>query len=741
MQNFFSELMRRNVFRVGAAYMVIGWLIVQVATTLEEALALPEWVDKVVVVLLLLGFPVAIIISWAYELTPEGLQKTEDVDPQQSITGHTGKRLNYVTISAVIILIGFMIYNPRQTDDSAPNEPVIQQQELSNEATAQASIAVLPFVNLSSDPEQEFFSDGISEELLNVLAKIPDLHVTSRSSAFSFKGKDFNIPDVARELGVAHVLEGSVRKSGNKIRITAQLIEASSDKHIWSETYDRTLDDIFAIQDEISDAIVNELIQRMGLKVDSPDSVHVSQSVNTEAYTTFLLASHQMNSRTPDGYREAWRLLNEVKELDPTYAPTYANMAIIQLLRAAGYGDELISMEQAQSDAKKLIDLAIQLDPNLAEAYAAKGLALRFDGQNFAAIETLSKALELNSSHSRARNWLSMGYRVLHRSRDELDTLIEGHARDPLAPAIAFNLVKSYSRFGMHKEAEKVLKRIESISLANNGASKGEMMMLRGRYSDGVEAAIRGEDAMPGKESHLTLNVAAYILAALGERDEALRIDPWKRSYGSFNAYIDSEVRDHEQRLAFLLANESLGDDPWVDELLVWSYLGVKDYENAIKQAKESLMDTNSEEQNMSTLKVAMAIGAYGKGHTADALEYISSMESIVNRNLDQGDDISLYRLIKAVAEYMRGNESAALDNLRQGIMNKAPMSFEGINHLAIFAALGWEDKPEFANLLAEWEAYNQTELRKIFSIACGKNGFDSWQPHSDNCKKYALSL
>ena len=143
----------------------------------------------------------------------------------------------------------------------------------------------------------------------------------------------------------------------------------------------------------------------------------------------------------------------------------------------------------------------------------------------------------------------------------------------------------------------------------------------------------------------------------------------------------------------------------------------------------------------MSTLKVAMAIGAYGKGHTADALEYISSMESIVNRNLDQGDDISLYRLIKAVAEYMRGNESAALDNLRQGFMNKAPMSFEGINHLAIFAALGWEDKPEFANLLAEWEAYNQTELRKIFSIACGKNGFDSWQPHSDNCKKYALSL
>ena len=262
--SLFLELKRRNVFRVGAAYVVASWLMIQVAETIFPLFGYDDSPARIVVIVLAIGLIPVIVFTWAFEMTPEGLKKESEVDRSQSITPHTGKKINRVILVVLTLALGYFaldkfVLNP-QREAAMEKQVEVQVEEARREGRSEAlvesygdkSIAVLPFVNMSSDKEQEYFSDGLSEELLNLLAKIPELRVTSRSSAFSFKGKDFKIADVGRELNVSNVLEGSVRKSGNMVRITAQLISVDGDVHLWSETYDRSLDNIFAIQDEIA---------------------------------------------------------------------------------------------------------------------------------------------------------------------------------------------------------------------------------------------------------------------------------------------------------------------------------------------------------------------------------------------------------------------------------------------------------------------------------------------------------
>jgi TolB-like protein len=248
-----DELRRRNVFRVAIAYVLLGWAVLQGADFLLDLAGAPEWVMRVFAIAGLVGFPFALFFAWAFELTPEGVKREKDLDRSQSIAPQTGKRLNRVIIGLLLLVIVLMaverVFVVGETDtDSAPL------------ATAAApSIAVLPFVNMSADPDNEYFSEGVAEEILNVLARIPELKVTARTSAFSYKGSEATVAQIARELGVNHVLEGSVRKAGSQVRVTAQLIEAGNDFHLWSETYDRELDDIFAIQDEIAQSIAEAL--------------------------------------------------------------------------------------------------------------------------------------------------------------------------------------------------------------------------------------------------------------------------------------------------------------------------------------------------------------------------------------------------------------------------------------------------------------------------------------------------
>jgi TolB-like protein/thioredoxin-like negative regulator of GroEL len=317
-----GELKRRNVLRAGAAYVALAWLVVQVVETLFPLFGLSDAAARTVVIVLAVGFVPAIIAAWAFELTPEGLKRESEVDHDSAASRTMTRRLDRLIMVLLALGLAYFAFDKFVLDpgrDEAREAEIAEQarREGRTEAIVESygdkSIAVLPFVNMSADPEQEYFADGISEELLNLLARIPELRVISRSSAFAFKGKDVEIPVIAERLNVAHVLEGSVRKAGNRIRITAQLIEARSDTHLWSATYDRTLDDIFAIQDEVAEEVVASLhLQLLG---EAP----TAKREDPRAYSLAIQARQIMALQRFDEYPKAEGLLREALEIDPEY--------------------------------------------------------------------------------------------------------------------------------------------------------------------------------------------------------------------------------------------------------------------------------------------------------------------------------------------------------------------------------------------------------------------------------------
>ena len=289
--DFLAELKRRNVVRVGIAYVLIGWVLAQVAEFAFENFGAPDWVLKTFVTLLLLGLPLALFFAWAFEMTPEGIKREEDVDRSQSITASTGHKLNYVIIAALVVALGYALWSQRPDEAAeSPAAPaaasVTEEQDVDKKAPVLQSIAVLPFVNMSSDQAQEWFSDGLTEEILNALARTPDLLVAARTSSFKYKNSDEDIPTIAAALGVAHVLEGSVRSSRDRLRVTAQLIRASDGFHLWSQTYDREPEDVIRIQEEIALEIAKALETAM-----DPEELArmVSSGTNSvPAYTAYL---------------------------------------------------------------------------------------------------------------------------------------------------------------------------------------------------------------------------------------------------------------------------------------------------------------------------------------------------------------------------------------------------------------------------------------------------------------------
>ena len=320
-RSLFAELKRRNVFKAGAAYLALGWVVVQITATLVPALNLPSSLVPIVTWIGVIGFPFVIMFSWIYELTPEGLKRESEVDRSASITHITGRRIDYIIISLLVVAIGLFAFDrfvfvPRR---EAAHD-VAQRSERAAESSKQGqadsassvpeiekdpSIAVLPMVNMSEDKANEFFSDGISEELLNLLAKVPKLRVIARTSSFSFKGKDTPIPEIAKVLHVASVLEGSVRKSGDKVRITAQLIRASDGSHLWSDTYDRTLDDIFKVQDEIATAVVAQL------KIKLLGAAPTAKPVDPKVYPLILQRRRCSTSKALQRGRRRSRYINK----------------------------------------------------------------------------------------------------------------------------------------------------------------------------------------------------------------------------------------------------------------------------------------------------------------------------------------------------------------------------------------------------------------------------------------------
>jgi len=431
--SFFTELKRRNVFKVGTAYLVLAWVVIQVTDTAVPALHLPEWINSAVFFFGAIGFPFALFFAWAFEITPDGVKKESDIAPEDSITAHAGQKLNYIIIGLLVIALGYFIYESRfesQPERNAvtENASVKVEPETTKNVTQEAkgsSIAVLPFVNMSSDKEQEYFSDGITEEILNVLAKIPKLHVTSRSSAFAFKGKEINITDVAEKLGVNNILEGSVRKSGNRIRITAQLIDARTDTHLWSETYERELVDIFAIQDEISQSIAIVLKDVLGgnkIKNNFPTS-------NLEAYELFLKGRLAFHKRG-DSLDLAIDSLKKATEIDPEFADAWIYLAGSAAV-AIGYNTK-INDDDARKLANEAIKVAFQLKPNSSLANAIYGWIHDDDNKWEEALVYYRKAVKLDPTNSTAQLWLGIELLLSGHIQKAKQHLEKAFQSDPL---------------------------------------------------------------------------------------------------------------------------------------------------------------------------------------------------------------------------------------------------------------------------------------------------------------------
>ena len=359
-----AEVKRRNVFRVGIAYAVIGWVLAQVAGFAAQTFGAPEWVMKMFVVFLLLGLPIALFFAWAFELTPEGLKREKDVDRSQSITRQTDRKLDRAIIGVLVVAVLLFTVERFLLRD----EPVAAVAE----AEGKRSIAVLPFANMSGDPDQDFFSDGITEEILNSLVRVEGLSVASRTSSFQFRDQSRGIPAIAEELQVLFVLEGSVRRSGNNVRITAQLIDAGNDRHLWSQTYDRSLTDIFAVQSEIANAITSSLEEALGLQGLAAVPTR-TLTANMDAYDLYLKGRALFEHRTrPQDLVDAATYLERAVELDPGFGAAYEFLgAVYSIFPSWGIRD--LDPQTYYDRAVTAVDRALAIEPQLAFVLAVKG--------------------------------------------------------------------------------------------------------------------------------------------------------------------------------------------------------------------------------------------------------------------------------------------------------------------------------------------------------------------------------
>jgi TolB-like protein len=452
--SFVGELKRRNVVRVGIAYVVISWVLAQIAEFAFDNFGAPDWVLKSFVVLLLLGLPIALLFAWAFEVTPDGIKREKHVDRNQSITSRTGRKIDYLIIAVLVVAVGMLTINRLDSDEPIPQAAGIEQ-----------SIAVLPFVNMSDD--NDYFADGLTEELLNLLAKNQDLKVAGRTSSFAFKGQNDDLRAIGSALGVAKVLEGSVRRSGVRLRVTAQLINVDDGFHIWSETYDRELADVFDIQDEVASAITRALELHL-----TPAASRLTS--NADAYAKYLEAIALSNFDEFEDIPNGIGLLDEAVALDPSFAKAYELKAMFHWMNAGYLVDAAVGQQQVFDSASR----ALELDPSLAGA------------------KSLKKTSDVISW-----SWIV--------EIEAMEEFVESERTVRTLDSFAYDLATT----GYFSEAEATYRDILSIDpLSVNAIWRlGNTMAMQGRFDEAVIQWYKGVN-LGDDDPHRSLAIA-YLLA------------------------------------------------------------------------------------------------------------------------------------------------------------------------------------------------------------------------------------
>lgn len=447
------ELRRRNVFRVAAAYLVVGWLLTEVLTTILPTLGAPEWTSRAVILIFAFGFIPAVIFSWFFELTPEGIKRDEDVQRGEGGTHTYGRRLDYVTVAGVVVLIIFIgLFSARQTGDDLP----VPEMPISD-----ASVAVLPFANMSNDPDNEYFSDGLTETLLHMLAQIPDLQVAARTSSFAFKGQNINVREIALALGVAHILEGSVQRAGDQVRITAQLIRASDGFHVWSEVYDRTVDDIFNTQDEIARKVGYALTESL-LGFDEAPAGGVA-TADPDAYDLYLQARKARATYSYGGLKAAEDLLKGALLIDPDFLDAKTELASSYIHQ---FETGLMQPKEAVDQIRVIIGEVLEVRPGDPVARATDIYANAVDGLiagDFLAMAKAEPELEdIVANHPgelQVRILLVRTYMSQLENEKAIPVLEEALEADPYNPQILYELGTAHFRMEHWEQARAALEK------------------------------------------------------------------------------------------------------------------------------------------------------------------------------------------------------------------------------------------------------------------------------------------
>jgi len=553
--NFFAELKRRNVYKVAAAYAVVSWLLIQIATQVFPFFDIPNWAVRVVVLLLALGFPVALVLAWAFEITPEGIKRESEIAPNESITQHTGRKLIGITIAVAVAaggMLAFQLLRPRLMTERIPAaSPAAPDAVISEQ-----SIAVLPFADKSEAQDEGYFSDGISEELLSLLGRIPQLMVPSRTSSFSFKGKQVEIPEIARQLHVANVLEGSVRKSGDLLRITVQLIRAADGSYLWSQTYDRKMDDIFKIQDEIAGEVVKELKVKL---LAAPPKV---RTTDPQAYALYLQAKELARKFTPEAIAKSDALYRQVLEIDPRYTPAWTGLAVnFNSKTITG----LLSSEEGYARGREAEEKALAIDPDDAAAHAGLGYIAMFADNDLAgAARHFQRALARDPTNVSALGNVATFLNSLGRLDEALALKEAIVRRDPLNMSALYTLGLSQRMTGRYDTAIASYHTVLSLSPGRGGAHSqlGSALLLKG---DAPAALAEIEQE---KNEEYRMNSLPMAYCALGRKADAA---------AALDALIAKYEKDFAYNIAYVYAFCGEADKAfeWLDKAVAYKDPGL----------------------------------------------------------------------------------------------------------------------------------------------------------------------
>jgi len=512
-ENFFAELKRRNVYKVAVAYAVVAWLLIQAASIFFPAFDAPPWVMKIFIIVIIFGFPVALILSWAFEITPEGIKLESEIEPNKSIKRGTGRKIVAVTIALAVVATGLFVYQLVRSTSDTSGSPTAA-------TIANKSIAVLPFDNLSRDPDNAYFCEGVQDEILTRLAKVADLKVISRTSTQHFKSTPDNLPQIAKQLGVAQILEGSAQKASDQVRVNVQLINALTDAHLWAETFDRKLTDIFAVESEIAKTIADTL--QVKLSGSEQHVIAARPTENTEAHQLYLKGRFFWNKRTGNDLKKSIDYFQQAIAADPNYALAYAGVADACVF-LPGYtaGTPKDCYPKAMAAAKK----ALELDDALAEAHTTLALAIWYYDFDFTqANREFQRAIELNPNYATGHQ--HYGNNTLSALGRFDEAIAEGKRAvelDPLSLVINADLGMNYYYARRYYEAITQLRKTLEMDPGYYYAHVNLGQVLAAKRAFG-EAISEYQKARALDDDPFVLGLLGHAYASSGNKTEALKI-------------------------------------------------------------------------------------------------------------------------------------------------------------------------------------------------------------------------